>query len=176
MTEKYEELLNNKTSLLKIIDYFNSSEKPKIQFQANESYYLISSKWVANMNVFLKFISDPNIENINDSLFNTNNVCLLYFDSGDEDEEEVRNDVLGSYPGVINNFMLTTSADCWTDPEEAFSNVYLCKEAKETSDYLIIPKDIYSEIKSNFSVIHEIERRCAIIDNTLQIDADLKKV
>ena len=125
---------------------------------------------------FLKFLNDPSLENVNESLFNTNNVCLLYFENGEEDEEDVRKDVLGSYPGSVNNFLLTTSTDSWEDPEEPFTNVFLNKESRQNSDYLIIPKGIFDEIKSHFGATQEIERRSNLIEGVLQVDTNLKKV
>lgn len=119
---------------------------------------------------------DNSVENKQESLFNTNNVCLLYFLNDEEDEDETRKEVLGSFPGPINNFMLTTSTDSWEDPEDSYTNTFLNKNCRGNSDYLIIPKSTFEEINSHFGANNTIERRSNFIDGTLQVDINLRKI
>jgi hypothetical protein len=107
-------------------------------------------------------------------LFNTNNVCILYF-SIDEDEEYLK-EILGTYPGDMNNFYLTSPADFWSDPEETFSNVYLDKKISENKDYLILNYEIYRKIRDCFGVFNEIERNSVFNKENLEIEIHLRKV
>jgi hypothetical protein len=120
---------------------------------------------------YLQLEDDKQIE---ESLFDTNNLCILYFSM--DDDEEYRKEIIGTYPGDMNNFSLTSSADFWSDPEESFSNVYLDKQISENKDYLILTKDIYSKIIDSFGVFQEIERRSVFNKESLEIEIHLKKV
>jgi hypothetical protein len=113
-------------------------------------------------------------ENDDTLLFNTNDVCILYFSN--EDDDEYRKELIGTYPGDMNNFELISSSEFWLDPEETFSNVYLDKKISENKDYLIVTKDIYSTITKCFGVFNEIERKSIFNDENLEIEIHLKKV
>jgi len=107
-------------------------------------------------------------------LFNTNNVCILYF-SIDEDEEYMK-EILGTYPGDINNYSLTSPTEYWIDPEHTFSNVYLDKKISENDDYLILNNEIYCKIRNCFGVFNEIERKSVFNKESLEIEIHMKKV
>ena len=71
--------------------------------KSNESFYLISTKWVTNAIMYIKAILNNEEP---EKMHKANNVCLLYFSNeGDLDEEE-KKELLGHYPGDLNNFYL----------------------------------------------------------------------
>jgi hypothetical protein len=130
------------------------------------------------MIVFSKCVTDlPNSEI--EKIFNINNTCLLYFDTGEDEDDEDRKEIMGTYPGPINNFLLTGSSESWTDTEDLYTNIYLKKDIRENADYLIIPKDIYLIIKQIFGIsnFNEIIRKTVLnSDNQLHIEVNLAKV
>lgn len=126
------------------------------------------------MIMFLEAFLDEKSVNEDSVLFNTNNVCILNF-SNDEDEE-YRKEIIGTYPGDINNFSLTSPAEFWRDTNDTYSNMYLNKEIKENKDYLILSEDIYLSIKNIFGVYNEIERKSVFNEDSLEIEIHMKKV
>ena len=168
-------MIQSRPKLKSILEYFTQKEnkmtKPK---EEGEKYYVINSSWISNMVVFIKLmIESPDDESIN-TLFNLNNVCLLFFES---DQEEDKSDLIGCYPGVINNFLLTTSKRILKDPQINSSELVLKKEARENSDYILVSEKIYMEIETSFSFCEKsIERNSIKFNEDLLVDVHLSCV
>lgn len=154
-----------------LYNYFSKYSEIKYTIEKKEeSFYLVSSSWVSNMVVFLKYYLDNSVDI--EAIFNKNNICLLYFNQ----EDEVKKEIIGTYPGPINNFYLSSSTDNWTDKEESHTNTYINKNIQETSDYLIIPKGFYKIAKELFDINVEIERKSILYENKLQLEIHLMKI
>jgi len=125
------------------------------------------------MLVFVKNLFEN--KNETENLFDLNRICLLYFENDDEEKSEL----IGSYPGQINNFLLVGNCDFWIDPKESYSNTYLSKDLRENADYLIISGNLYQNIKDVFGTIkfNEIERKTVVNqENELHVEVNLAKV
>ncbi len=126
------------------------------------------------MLIFTKLLIETRDEDVQENLFNLNNVCLLFFET---EEDEDSRDLVGSYPGVINNFLLTRTKESWKDPEDAGSSIFLTKEARENSDYLLVPEMIYKDIVEIFKSCEDsIERRSLLMGQDLAVDVNLTKI
>jgi ubiquitin C-terminal hydrolase len=149
-------ILDKRSDLNLIYIYFKNYDTNKITGESN--VHIISSQWVGNLLPFIKYLIETNTEDIDlENVFFLNNVCLLYFPESQNDTD-LKQDFLGSYPGPVNNYILLDEFDNWIDQQDSYTNVSV-KAIKEKSDYYVISGDIYRIINGIFGVYYELERK-----------------
>jgi hypothetical protein len=168
-------MVDSRSKLKSILEFLTKGEKKLTKAkEEGEKFFLVHATWVSNMAVFIKLLIECQDEEAIDSLFDLNNVCLLFFES---EEEEERKDLLGCFPGVVNNFLLSRYKEAWKDPSEPSSEIFLTKVAREISDYVLVPEQIHKEILDLFSMTEEpIQRKSVMTDQELLIDVHLASV
>ena len=128
-------------------------------------YYIISSIWIENLFNFI----ENNVKKL-EKKFDKNQVCLCYF-------SERISDCTGAYPGPINNFFLIDFNEIWYDPDPNFhhTNLIIKKNLKEKTDYFILEKKDFDDLKSLFECYYVIERNSVIFNNEIMVEVNLFK-
>jgi hypothetical protein len=129
-------------------------------------YYVISTVWVENL---LNFIEN-NTKKI-EKKFDKSQVCLCYF-------SERVNDYTGAYPGPINNFFLINFNEIWYDPHPNFlhTNIILKKNMKEKTDYFLLERKDFEDLKIYFDSYYDIERTSIEFNDELIVEVNLFKI
>jgi len=83
-----------------------------------------------------------------------------------------------SYPGPINNYLILNFKDFWFDPleTEKNTNIFVGKNMVESTNYVIVPQNIYKIFKNNFGAINEIRRKAIVFNDDLMVDVHLIQV
>ena len=153
-------ILDKKNTLVKLgeevknnLKNYEENLEKYIKELKSEKIYLINKKWILNFISFTQKLSEEN--NDFDSLFQINPLCLIYFSSKDEEQEESN----GIYCGEVNNFMLIKPKLFWPDNEQKYSNIFINKNIIGQYDkFVIFEEEIYSKIKFYMGINYEIER------------------
>lgn len=163
---KKKEILNFKKELSQIFDYFKSYDRKKFN---SDKAYLVSAYSVTNLMAFIKnFLENSNDElEYLDNMFFLNNVCLLFFNEDSEYKEEI----LGCYPGPINNYVLFDHSDSWNSLD---GYNYPSNKISEKLDYYAVSEEVYSFIKKIFGVYYDIERKS--VTGGSEVDMSLIKL
>ena len=134
---------NNKTL---INDMKNILENPNQNI--SEKVYIIDKNWYTNC---FHFINSMSIGVDINQIFNIEKTKNNWIN---------RNIYSDLYCGPINNTFLLKEKDFWFDPFDNYTNIYIDKNIKLDSDFLIIPENNYNILKSSFGIydIFEIER------------------
>jgi ubiquitin C-terminal hydrolase len=149
-------ILEKRSDLNLIYNYFKNYETNRLKGQSN--VYIVSAQWVGNLIPFIKHLIENDTNDIDlDNAFFLNNVCLLFF-SNEADDSELKLDIMGSYPGPVNNYVLLDEHLNWNHTQD-FSSTFSIKVSKEKVDYYIVNADIYRIIKNIFGVYYDIERK-----------------
>jgi hypothetical protein len=168
-------MVENRSRLKTILEFFTNGEKKMVKAkEEGEKFFLINATWVSNMAVFIKLLIECQDDETIESLFDLNNVCLLFFES---EEEEDRKDLLGCFPGVVNNFLLSRYKEALKDQSDPSSDIFLTKLVREISDYVLVPEHINKEIIDLFSITEDpIQRKSILIDQDCVVDVHLANV
>lgn len=144
----------------------------------NNKYFLISTQWVNNLICFIdKYLKiDPKSSSypeLVDRLFIRQDMLLQFFN-----DEDVKDQPIGMYPGPINNFPILNFKENLSDPDQdqKYTNTYIYNGLKENVDFFYVKEADWEFLKSFFGMTYEVERRTATLNNELMIEVNLKKV
>ena len=155
-----DDILDKKSTLVRLGEEVKNNLKNYEENMENylkelksEKMYLINKKWILNFISFTQKLSEEKTDY--DSLFQINDLCLMYFSQKDEEQEENN----GIYCGEVNNFMLIKPKLFWPDNEQKYSNIFIDKNIVEQFDkFVIFEEEIYNKIKFYMGINYEIER------------------
>ena len=132
------------------------NEKNNKETDENDKYlYVINKEWIQNLLSFLKsFFKYSEKEDKNkfiEKSFDHNYISKCYLkENTKEDENEPP-----AFPGIINNYAITSLKDCWIDNENEDENDYIKKKA----EYALVNQKDWTLITEIFGYTNIIRRK-----------------
>ena len=172
LDEIKKDILNKKSTLIKlgndikiVMEKYEKDRDKYLKEIKSDKFFIVNKKWINDFIAFADMLNNENIDK--NSLFQTNPLCLMYFSTNNEEQEENK----GIYCGEINNFLLINPKSFWPDSLQKYSNIFLDKsKSTNLNNFLILEEDIYTNLKSSMGINYEIER---INDNKYSMDKNI---
>jgi hypothetical protein len=160
---KVEDIKNIKKLIDLLID-----DKYEIDKENENTYlYVINKKWIIKAKSFIEnYIKakKDNIQNFFDEAFDPQYIYESYFDVKDIKKDKDKPKLFFAFPGLINNFEISTFKDYWKDSKNLDENDFMKKGVKLNEDYLLINEKDWKLLSEIFGATNEIKRRKSQID------------
>ena len=155
---KDEDIKNIKKLIDLLID-----DKYEIDKENENTYlYAINKKWIIKAKSFIEnYIKakKDNIQNFFDEAFDPQYIYESYFDVKDIKKDKDKPKLFFAFPGLINNFEISTFKDYWKDSKNLDENDFMKKEVKLNEDYLLINEKDWKLLSEIFGATNEIKRK-----------------
>ena len=155
---KDEDIKNIKKLIDLLID-----DKYEIDKENENTYlYAINKKWIIKAKSFIEnYIKakKDNIQNFFDEAFDPQYIYESYFDVKDIKKDKDKPKLFFAFPGLINNFEISTFKDYWKDSKNLDENDFMKNEVKLNEDYLLINEKDWKLLSEIFGATNEIKRK-----------------
>ena len=150
--EKINDLINS------IMSKINNKETD--ENDENKKYlYVINKDWILSLISFIKpfmaLIAYENnkFSNSIQKIFEFSYTCESYIN---ENEKEKKTNInYNSFPGPIDNFIITSFKDCWKDKDNLDENDYI----KKNSEFFLVNYEDWNFLSSSFGYTNIIRRK-----------------
>ena len=140
--------------------------------EGNEYLYAINKKWILKTKSFIEnYIKakSGNIKNFFEESFEPKFIYESYFDIKIEKDKNSKDSnskpkLFFAFPGLINNFEITSFKDYWNDSIKLDENNFIKNDLKLNENYLLINEKDWTLLSNIFGATNSIRRRKNSID------------
>ena len=151
----------------KLIDLLLDDKYEIDKDDENTYLYVINKKWIEKTKFFIEnYIKakKDNIQNYFEEVFDPQYIYESYFDIKDSKKDKDKPKLFFAFPGLIDNFEISTFKDYWKDSKNLDENDFMKKGIKLNEDYLLINEKDWKLLSEIFGATNEIKRRKSKID------------
>ena len=132
--------------------------KNEINPESNEILYVINNNWLINAINFVKNILSKESNELDaDDIFRIYDIYQKYFGDNNNNINNETNSY--TYPGKINNYIISDFKDIWRDPVNEDENYLLKDNISFFEDYSLVNENNWSFINELFKSTNEIKRK-----------------